>query len=359
MTRYRRDLDNQGCCNAWQHGIRTIDGQYPDDNRDFNLQAGDGIEITPVTAGVEISVKAPLPGPMVFRGTVGTGGTIATLPDANVDNIGWAYVAVSAGTTPDDTPKNYAIGDMLVSDGAEWVVIPAGDDPVAWSQITGKPTTLSGYGITDAVTLNTAQTITNVKTFTSSATKIKLMNDSAYTSGDQYSPYIDFASDNSGAVIGRLFTIRNGTTGAFNIDIRAPADGSWKGTASVRTDGTSVWMQTPTRTYNSANTYDIVTIGSLASNPNVVHTTGNETIGGTKSFDNPMIPYNGSTSGLLIDRNGDVTSGVAQNLIFQTIRDKNGEVLLNLWARINTTGKVDLYSTLRNADGTQRTTLIA
>lgn len=36
-----------------------------------------------------------------------------------------------------------------------------------WSKITtGKPTTLAGYGITDAVTLTTAQTITGQKTFT-------------------------------------------------------------------------------------------------------------------------------------------------------------------------------------------------
>ena len=66
---YRRDLDNQGCCNQWQHGIRTINDQYPDDNRDFDINAGDGIEITPATAGITIAVKAPLPGPMVYQGT--------------------------------------------------------------------------------------------------------------------------------------------------------------------------------------------------------------------------------------------------------------------------------------------------
>ena len=35
----------------------------------------------------------------------------------------------------------------------------------SWGDITGKPTTLSGYEITDAVTTNTAQTITGAKTF--------------------------------------------------------------------------------------------------------------------------------------------------------------------------------------------------
>lgn len=133
-------------CNNWTKGIRTINGQYPDDNRDFDLNAGDGIEITPATAGVTIAMKAPISGPMIYRGTVGTGGTVATLPDANVENSGWTYVAVTAGSTPDDTPVSYNVGDMIISNGQEWTVVPAGDDPY--------------------VTLDTAQTITGIKTFT-------------------------------------------------------------------------------------------------------------------------------------------------------------------------------------------------
>ena len=41
------------------------------------------------------------------------------------------------------------------------------------------------------------------------------------------------------------------------------------------------YSTTAYRTYNSSNVSDIVTIGSLASNPNVVHTTGNEEMSGT------------------------------------------------------------------------------
>ena len=50
-------------------------------------------------------------------------------------------------------------------------------------------------------------------------------------------------------------------------------------------DGTE-YAVCPTRTYNSANTNDVVTIGSLAANPNVVHTTGNETAYGIKDYPN-------------------------------------------------------------------------
>ena len=55
MTRFRRDLDNSGCCNNWKNGIRTINGQYPDDNREFGIVEGAGILITPVTAGIMIT----------------------------------------------------------------------------------------------------------------------------------------------------------------------------------------------------------------------------------------------------------------------------------------------------------------
>ena len=53
MSRYRREIDTQ-CCNAWMNGIRTINGQYPDDNRDFDINAGNGIRIEPATGGITI-----------------------------------------------------------------------------------------------------------------------------------------------------------------------------------------------------------------------------------------------------------------------------------------------------------------
>ena len=38
-------------------------------------------------------------------------------------------------------------------------------DEIAWNILTGKPQTIGGYGITDAVTINTSQTVTGTKTF--------------------------------------------------------------------------------------------------------------------------------------------------------------------------------------------------
>lgn len=53
MSKYRREIDTQ-CCNQWMNGIRTINGQYPDDNRDFDINAGSGISIQPASGGITI-----------------------------------------------------------------------------------------------------------------------------------------------------------------------------------------------------------------------------------------------------------------------------------------------------------------
>ena len=369
-------------CNNWSKGIRTIDGQYPDDNRDFNLSAGDGIEITPITAGVEISVKAPLPGPMIFRGTVGTGGTITTLPDANVDNIGWTYVAITAGTTPDDTPQSYDVGDTLVSNGSEWTVIPSGDDPVAWSQITGKPTTVSGYGITDAITgsgsigtdtkpikivngaavavtndlvdVASQQTISKLKIWqsnTSADTLIALRTNKTYVSGIQYSPQIEFDADDTNEKNGVIGSERTSATNSrMFMDVHDPNTGVWKGGLYLVTDGNDAWAECPKRTYDASNINDIVTIGSLQSSSDVVHRTGNENISGIKTFDTyssiPSGPLDVKHTGLTYPSSSDV------NIPVLTVKDKTGVIVGTLYFRSLSNGTTTLYAGVKNGNGT-------
>lgn len=79
MSRYKREIDTQ-CCNAWMQGIRTINGQYPDDNRDLTLTAGAGISITPETAGLRITNTA--------GGTVIAGDNIEITPSGDDRIIG-------------------------------------------------------------------------------------------------------------------------------------------------------------------------------------------------------------------------------------------------------------------------------
>ena len=65
---------------------------------------------------------------MVFKGTLGTGGTITTLPTSDY-LIGWTYKVITAGTYAGHVCE---IGDMItcivdfdtVSNDSDWVVIP-------------------------------------------------------------------------------------------------------------------------------------------------------------------------------------------------------------------------------------------
>lgn len=95
--------------------------------------------------------------------------------------------ATSLSELSDVTLTALAADDLLKWNGSKWVNMPMssiqgasdwaditgkpswiGDSKPSYSfgELTGKPTTLAGYGITDAVTLGTAQTITGKKTFT-------------------------------------------------------------------------------------------------------------------------------------------------------------------------------------------------
>lgn len=75
----------------------------------------------------DLTDKPNIPvGPMVFKGSLGTGGTITTLPTASSDNIGYTYKVITNGTYASQTAK---VGDIFVSDGNAWILIPSGDEP--------------------------------------------------------------------------------------------------------------------------------------------------------------------------------------------------------------------------------------
>lgn len=81
----------------------------------------------PVTSDAVATAISNLPEPMVFKGTVGTGGTVewADLPAASSSNVGFTYKVI----TDHSTSPVCEAGDTIVSDGTDWVVIPSGDEP--------------------------------------------------------------------------------------------------------------------------------------------------------------------------------------------------------------------------------------
>ena len=102
---------------------------------------------------VDNAIEA-LPEPMIFKGSLGTGGTITTLPAASASNEGFTYKVITAGTYASQAAK---IGDMFISTGTEWVLIPSGDEPSGTVTSVGMtvPTGLSvsGSPITTSGTL--------------------------------------------------------------------------------------------------------------------------------------------------------------------------------------------------------------
>ena len=125
-----------------------------------------------------------LPEPMLFKGSVGSGGTVEweNLPNSSSSNEGFTYKVITDHAT-DPVCK---VGDTIISNGSAWVVIPSGDEPsgtvtsiglsmptgftVTNSPITSNGTltaTLdSGYELLNS---NTDQTIDGKKWFSSQA----------------------------------------------------------------------------------------------------------------------------------------------------------------------------------------------
>lgn len=95
------------------------------------------------------SAISSLPDPMVFKGSVGTDGTVtwANLPAAASTNVGHTYKVITEHTSA----PICEVGDTIVSDGTNWIVIPSGDEPsgtvtsvATGSGLTGGPITSSG-----------------------------------------------------------------------------------------------------------------------------------------------------------------------------------------------------------------------
>lgn len=98
---------------------------------DTSISLGSTSTNLPTSKAVSDLIQS-LDSPMIFKGTVGdaTEDPVPTmiwtnLPSAAASNKGWSYKVVSAHGTDPVCDK----GDMIVSNGASWVVIPSGDEP--------------------------------------------------------------------------------------------------------------------------------------------------------------------------------------------------------------------------------------
>lgn len=104
-----------------------------------------------VTSGAVYTAIADLPEPMVLKGTLGTGGTITSLPTASASNEGYTYKVITAGTYASQAAK---VGDLFVSYNPSgstysWLLIPSGDETTSdtWRNIKVNGTEKLGNAI--------------------------------------------------------------------------------------------------------------------------------------------------------------------------------------------------------------------
>lgn len=142
----------------------------------------DKIKINDTTydIGVNWSNVSGAPEPMVFKGTLGTGGTITSLPTAAAANEGFTYKVITAGTYASQTAK---VGDLFISNGSAWVLIPSGDDTATdtWRNIKVNGTEKLGTGISSGAVDFVNGTNTTVS-FDSTGSKVSInATDTKYT----------------------------------------------------------------------------------------------------------------------------------------------------------------------------------
>lgn len=110
-----------------------------------------------------------LPEPMLFKGSLGTDGTITTLPTAAATNEGFVYKVITDGTYASQSAK---VGDTFISDGSTWVLIPSGDEPsgtvisVGISNATNGGLSVSNSPITSSgtITVGHSNVLTSAQT---------------------------------------------------------------------------------------------------------------------------------------------------------------------------------------------------
>ena len=98
-----------------------------------------------------------LAGPMRFIGSLGEEGTISEVPASSEGNKGHTYKVITAGTYSGMSLKE---GDVIISNGTSWVIIPSGDEP---SGTVTSITLKAGNGISLDVN-NTAITTSGIRT---------------------------------------------------------------------------------------------------------------------------------------------------------------------------------------------------
>lgn len=89
--------------------------------------------------------------PMMFKGSLGTSGTITSLPAAASSNAGFVYKVITNGTYASQAAK---VGDTFISNGSIWTLIPSGDEPSGTVTSVATSGAITGGTITSSGTIS-------------------------------------------------------------------------------------------------------------------------------------------------------------------------------------------------------------
>lgn len=208
----------------------------------------------PLTTKSYVDTKVTeLPQAMIFRGTLGTGGTIATLPTADATTVGDVYQVIEDGTYASQSAK---VGDLFVcaqtpnSSPAtySWVRIPCGNEPEGTVTNVATGTGLTGGPITSTGTI-----------------KANLSSETAVTGTD----VIDVGVNSSGKLAVKL-----GTTTVSVNGVAASSGNVVTGVSASSASGTA-----PANVVSNMYTYDssteTLTLNYLTAPTTTVSTTAN------------------------------------------------------------------------------------
>lgn len=115
--------------------VSSLEGTASDTASGITVQVdstGGEVDNVDVTVALDTLKSAlGLTGALIPKGTLGTGGTITTLPTASASNLGWAYKVITDGTYSGISAK---VGDVIYcilnNDGTtySWTLIPSGGE---------------------------------------------------------------------------------------------------------------------------------------------------------------------------------------------------------------------------------------
>ena len=247
----------------------------------------------PVTGKAVASALETLPTPMIFKGTLGVGGTISQLPTASASTVGNTYRVITNGTYAGQVAKDgdEFIGAELSSGVYSWVYIPSADEPSGTVtsvgitnggglSVSGSPITTSG-----TITISHADTSSQASVDNSGRTYIQDISLDTYghvtkitsatetvVNTDRYVNSASFAYDSTNDNVKMTLTRAGSDTATVPANIPkvssssagvvpkgATVSSQSQSTKFLREDGT--WAK-PSYTTNTNTTYTIGTSGN-------------------------------------------------------------------------------------------------